>query len=110
MEVPLSDRASVRDHDDLVGQSLDLIEDVGAHKDVATGLLQSAQRHDLDEIADMQAGRGAVEPDIGGDLLLLEKRVERATVRATIIRPAGYERAEESGAESWRGARHGDFS
>ena len=29
--------------------------------------LQNAKHHDADEIADMQARRGAVEADIGGD-------------------------------------------
>ena len=37
------------------------------HDRLVPGLLQAAQHHDLDQVADMEARRGGVEADIAGD-------------------------------------------
>ena len=50
------------------------------HDRLVARLLQPAQQHDLDEVADVEARRGRVEADIGGDDLLLRQRIERRGV------------------------------
>jgi hypothetical protein len=37
------------------------------HDGLVTGLLQAAQQHDLHEIADVQAVRGGIETNVGGN-------------------------------------------
>ncbi len=44
------------------------------------GLLQPAQHHDADEVADVEAVGGAVEPDVGGQPALGRARIDRLEV------------------------------
>jgi len=48
------------------------------------GLLQAAQRHDLHQIADMQAVRRAVEADITGHDLLSGRLVQCLEIGALV--------------------------
>ena len=54
------------------------------HDRPVAGLLQPAQQHDRDQAADVQAGRSAVEADVGGDRPLAGQRVERFEVGALV--------------------------
>ena len=60
-------------------------------------LLQPAQHHDLDQAADMEARRGRVEADVGGDDLPLRQRVERRGVGQLVDVAALVEQLEEGG-------------
>ena len=50
------------------------------HDRTVPRLLQSPQQHDLHQASDMQAGRGRVEPDIGGDDFFTRERVQCGAV------------------------------
>ena len=60
-------------------------------------LLQAAEHHDLDKAADVQAGRGRVEPDIAGDDLRLRQRIETGCIGHLVDITAGIEQAEQVG-------------
>ncbi len=51
-------------------------------------LLQTAQRHDLQQMSDMKARPRAIESDIGGHALLLHECIERGRLRAILIEAA----------------------
>ena len=72
-----------------------------AHQDdgLVTGLLQAAQRHDLNQASDMQAGPRAIESDIGRDGFLEEQCVQGFGLRAGMICPSRFQGAEEFGAK-----------
>ena len=61
------------------------------------GLLQPAQHHDLDQIADVKARRGRVEADIAGHDLLFRQRIERFGVGQLVDVAARVEQLEEGG-------------
>ena len=67
------------------------------HDRLVPGLLQPAQHHDLHQAADVQARRGRVEADVGGDDLLLRQRIERRGVGRLVDVAALVEQAEEGG-------------
>jgi hypothetical protein len=46
------------------------------------GALQEAQQHDADEAADMQAGGGEIDADLGGEAALREQGIQRIEIRA----------------------------
>ena len=57
------------------------IADLGcaaAHQDdrLVAGLLEAAQKHDLDQASDVQARRRGIETDVAGHDLLLRQRIE----------------------------------
>ena len=61
------------------------------------GLLQPVQHHDLDQRADMQGRRGAVEADIGHDLARERLLVEAGEIRALVEIAALQKGAQEVG-------------
>ena len=66
------------------------------------GALQPVEQHDLHQAADVQARRGAVEADVGGDDPLAQRSVERGLVGDLVDEAARSERVEEFGL--WHGA------
>jgi hypothetical protein len=58
-------------------------------------LLQAPERHELDEVSNVEAGRRAVEADIGGYPLLKEQGVQVLRRRAVMIGAALHEDAEK---------------
>ena len=50
------------------------------HDRAVPGLLQPAKHHDLDQAADVEARRGRVEADVGGDDFFAGERIERRGV------------------------------
>ncbi len=80
----------------------DWVADLGGaaahqHDRLVAGLLEPAQLHDLDEVADMQAGRGRVEADVARHDLLLRERVERIGVGHLMDVAALVEQLEKGG-------------
>ena len=64
---------------------------------LAAGLLQPAQHHDLQQRADVQRRRGAVEADIGDQRSAQRLRVEAGEVRALMDVAALDQHAQEIG-------------
>src|SRR3546814_4921405 len=60
-------------------------------------LLEPPQQHDLDQAADMQAGRGRVEPDIAGHDLLRGKGIEPVRVGRLVDIAPLVEQAQQVG-------------
>src|SRR5207253_10798144 len=77
------------------------------HDRLVSRLLQAAQRHDLRQIADVQARRGAVETDVADNLLIAQALVERGSVGAIVILPPRRKRLQEIRLKRWRGGGHG---
>ena len=69
------------------------------------GLLQVAQHHDADQIADMQAVGGAVVADIGGDDAVGRQRVERRQIGALMDEAARLQRAQQLGPQAGHAIR-----
>ncbi len=65
------------------------------HDRPVPGLLQPAQRHDLHEVADMEAVGGAVEADIGRDPPRRRERVQGIEIGALMEKAARNEGVEE---------------
>ena len=84
----------------LAGRIADLGRAAAHHDDrLVPGLLQPAQRHDLHQVADVEARRRAIESDIGGDAFLLDQRVEAFEVRALMQLAARRDEAEKFGTQ-----------
>ena len=69
------------------------------HDGLVAGLLQTPQHHDLDQVADMQAGGGGVEPDVGGDHAGRRRRVQLHRVGDLVDVAARLHGAQEFGLE-----------
>ena len=67
------------------------------HDRPVPGLLQLAQHHDPEQIADMEARRGAVEADIAGDRPGFGKRIEARFVGHLMQIAAGLDLVQEFG-------------
>src|SRR5205807_8045513 len=59
--------------------------------------LQPAQHHDRQQIADVEAGRGSIEPDIGGDRPGRRLGIEPLGVRNLMDESSVRENAQEIG-------------
>ena len=79
-----------------------------AHQDnrLVAGLLQPAQQHDLQQAADMQAVRGAVETDIGRHDPVGGPVVQRCRIGALVDIPAVVQDIHEIGFEAGHGPRY----
>ena len=75
---------------------------------LAAGLLQPVQHHDLDERADMQRGRGAIEADISDERARARLFVEAGEVRALVDEAALDERARKSD-RGWKASVNSGF-
>ncbi len=67
------------------------------HDRAVAGLLQPAQHHDRQEVADMQARCGGVEADIGGDRALCGARIEPGRVRELMNEAPARQHVEKFG-------------
>ena len=70
-----------------------------------TGLLQTAQHHDLHEAADMQRRGGCVEPNVAGNDLFLRERIEPGGIGGLVDIAAAIKQAEQGGGICHRAAR-----
>src|SRR4029453_19320384 len=58
-------------------------------------LLQLAQHHDAEQVADMEARRGTIKADIAGDALASEQLVQARLVGRLMNEAAGLQLAQE---------------
>ena len=61
------------------------------------GLLHPAQRHDLHQAADMQAGGGGVEADVGADRALQSSSIQAFAIGRLVDMAALHQDADEIG-------------
>src|SRR5262245_19019580 len=80
------------------------------HDWAVAGLLQLAQHHDAEQVADMQARRGAVEADIAGDALGSEQLVEAGFLGRLMDEAAGLKLPEDVRFHCAHGARPSEVS
>jgi hypothetical protein len=91
------------------------IADLGGastHQDdrLVAPLLEPAQLHDLDEIADVKARRGSVEADVARDHLPFRERVQPRRIGELVDVAALVEQLEEGGAVHGCVPLHGRWS